>query len=155
MRSKQERRKSHSEKKLCFNYSGTQHHATACKSKRTFQMCQRKHSMPICDKSGNKMLTTENPVIHPVAVKGKQFNMRCPTWHQCGKLLRISCIIKQIQDEIDSERDKNHWYDDDFNKEKTRSLWFRDIGSVRKIHTKLASVKGWEKYTSITAKSKI
>ena len=75
--------------------------------------------------------------------------MPCPTWYQCGKLLRISYIIKQTQDETDSERDKNHWYDDDFNNEKTRSLWFRDIGSVRKIHTKLTSIKE-EKNTPLT-----
>ena len=58
----QERRKTHCEKKSYFNYTGTQHRAAACKSKRTFQITLRKHYMSICDKPGNVILTTENLV---------------------------------------------------------------------------------------------
>ena len=52
-------------RKLCFNSTGTQHGASACKSKKTCQIFQRKHHTPICDKSGNIMLATKNLVLHP------------------------------------------------------------------------------------------
>ena len=68
MREIEERRKILSEKKLCFNCTGTQHRTLACKSKRMCQICQRKHHISTCDKSGNMMLPTENLVIHPAVV---------------------------------------------------------------------------------------
>ena len=39
----QDRKKTLSEKKLCFNCTGKEHRASECKSKRSCQICQRKH----------------------------------------------------------------------------------------------------------------
>ena len=72
----QERKKTLSEKKLCFNCTGSQHRASECKSKRSCQICQRKHHTSICDKSSTMMMATESLVIYPVVVV-KVNNIMC------------------------------------------------------------------------------
>ena len=80
----QERKKTLSEKKLCFNCTGSQHRASEWKSKRSCQICQRKHHTLICDKSSTMMMATESLVmmateslvIHPVVVV-KVNNIMC------------------------------------------------------------------------------
>ena len=152
MREIQKRRKILSEKKLCFNCTGTQHCASACKSKRTSQMCQKKHHASICDKSGNVMFATENLVIHTVVVL-KVKNVTCHALLDTGAG-SFSIITEQTQGEFDSEGDQEYQYDTDFNNQKTRSLQFRNIEFARKINIKFESLQSGEKYTSIITKSK-
>ena len=54
-----ERQKILSEKKLCFNCTGTRHRADECRSKLRCQICDRKHHTSICHKQENKT----NPLL--------------------------------------------------------------------------------------------
>ena len=72
----QERKKIISEKKLCFNCTGKEHRASECTSKRSCQICQRKHHTSICDKNSQMMMAAESLVIHPV-VAVKVNNLMC------------------------------------------------------------------------------
>ena len=69
-----QRRKILSDKKLCFNCTGTSHQAQECHSKYVCQCCGSRHHTSICDRlSGNSqmMLVTgnhEGSVIYPVVV---------------------------------------------------------------------------------------
>ena len=69
-----QRRKILSDKKLCFNCTGTRHQAQECRSKYVCQCCGSRHHTSICDRlSGNSqmMLVTgnhEGSVIYPVVV---------------------------------------------------------------------------------------
>ena len=58
VRSVHERQKIISEKKLCFNCTGTRHRAEECKSKLRCQICDRKHHTSICHKQ-----ETTNPLL--------------------------------------------------------------------------------------------
>ena len=72
----QERKKTLSEKKLCFNCTGKENRALECKSKSSCQICQRKHHASICDKNSQKMMATETLLIHSV-VAVKVNNIMC------------------------------------------------------------------------------
>ena len=70
-----ERQKILSEKKLCFNCTGTRHRADECKSKLRCQICDRKHHTSICHKQENQanplLVATGIPtgnVTYPVVV---------------------------------------------------------------------------------------
>ena len=76
MKGIQERKKILIEKKLCFDCTGSEHRASECQSKRSCQICQRKHHTPICDKNGQMIMATEGLVIHPVVVV-KVNNIMC------------------------------------------------------------------------------
>ena len=53
-----ERRKILSNKKLCFNYTGTKHRANECESENAYRTCKRKHPTSICEKNQNVVLNT-------------------------------------------------------------------------------------------------
>ena len=76
MKEIQERKKTLSEKKLCFNCTGKEHTASECKSKILYQICQRKHHTSICDKNSQMMMAAESLVIYPVVVV-KVNNIMC------------------------------------------------------------------------------
>ena len=61
-----------SERKLCFNYTGTRHQAQQCRSKNTCQLCGNRHHTSIGDQlPGNNqmmMVTGGGTVIYPVVV---------------------------------------------------------------------------------------
>ena len=69
-----QRRRILSDKKLCFNCTGTRHQAQHCRSKNACQRCGSKHHMSICDRlpSNNQMMLVtgdhEGSVIYPVVV---------------------------------------------------------------------------------------
>ena len=72
----QECKKTLSEKKLCLNCTGKEHRALEYESKRSCQICQRKHQTSIYDKNNQMMMVTESLVIHPVVVV-KLSNIMC------------------------------------------------------------------------------
>ena len=47
-----------SEKKLCFNYTGTRQWAAECRIVRSCQKCGARHHTSICDKEPQQMLLT-------------------------------------------------------------------------------------------------
>ena len=56
-----------SEKKLCFNCTGSKHKASECRSTKTCQFYNEKHHTLICKKGSNMLLTTNtNHVTYPV-----------------------------------------------------------------------------------------
>ena len=63
------RRLTLSNKKLCFNYTGTKHRASECLSNRSCVKCKRKHHSSICDKITSTLLTTSScSVTYPVVL---------------------------------------------------------------------------------------
>lgn len=69
-----QRRRILSDKKLCFNCTGTRHQAQDCRSKNACQRCGSRHHTSICDRlpSNNQMMLVtgdqESSVIYPVVV---------------------------------------------------------------------------------------
>ena len=69
-----------SDKKLCFNYTGTRHQAQDCRSKNACQRCGSRHHTSICDRlpSNNQMMLVtddrESSVIYPSSGGNR--------WHQ-------------------------------------------------------------------------
>ena len=65
-----ERKKHLSEKRLCFNCTGTRHRAAECRITRSCQKCNGRHHTSICDKEDPQLLLTtyEDAVIYPVVV---------------------------------------------------------------------------------------
>ena len=67
-----DRKKKISEKRLCFNCTGSKHRAAECKSRSVCQVCKRKHHTSICDKVSEDMMKTArnkvSAVCHPVVV---------------------------------------------------------------------------------------
>ena len=53
-----ERRKILSDKKLCFNCTGTKHRANECKNENTCRTCKRKHHTSICEKTQDVTFNT-------------------------------------------------------------------------------------------------
>ena len=53
-----ERKKHLSEKRLCFNCTGTRHGAAECRIKRSCQKCNGRHYTSICDKEQPQLLLT-------------------------------------------------------------------------------------------------
>ena len=49
-----------SKKKLCFNCTGTKHHASDCHSNKTCANCKGKYHTSICEKTSNVLLTTND-----------------------------------------------------------------------------------------------
>ena len=47
-----------SEKKLCFNCTGSKRKALECRNTKTYQFCNEKHHTSICKKGSNMLLTT-------------------------------------------------------------------------------------------------
>ena len=64
------RKKYLSEKRLCFNCTGTRHRAAECRIVRSCQKCNGRHHTSICDRDSQQMLlaTGEGAVIYPVVV---------------------------------------------------------------------------------------
>ena len=71
-----ERKKTLSEKKLCFNCRGSEYRVSEYKSKRSCQACRRKHHTSICDENSQMMMVAKSLVIHQVAVV-KVNNIMC------------------------------------------------------------------------------
>ena len=65
-----QRKKHLSEKRLCFNCTGTKHRAAECRIVRSCQKCSGRHHTSICDRESQQMLlaTGEGAVIYPVVV---------------------------------------------------------------------------------------
>ena len=65
-----ERKKHLSEKRLCFNCTGTRHRAAECRITRSCQKCNGRHHPSICDKEHPQLLVTtyEDAVIYPMVV---------------------------------------------------------------------------------------
>ena len=65
-----QRKKHLSEKRLCFNCTGTKHRAAECRIVRSCQKCSGRHHTSICDRESRQMLlaTSEGAVIYPVVV---------------------------------------------------------------------------------------
>lgn len=67
-----DRKKVLSNKRLCFNCTGSKHRADDCKSRSLCQICQRRHHTSICNSVTNQLMTAttmERPtVIYPVVV---------------------------------------------------------------------------------------
>ena len=65
-----ERKKHLSEKRLCFNCTGTRHRAVECRTTRSCQKCNGRHHTSICDREHPQFLLTtyEDVVIYPVVV---------------------------------------------------------------------------------------
>ena len=67
-----DRKKVLSNKRLCFNCTGSKHRADDCKSRSLRQICQRRHHTSICNSVTNQLMTAttmERPtVIYPVVV---------------------------------------------------------------------------------------
>ena len=67
-----DRKKVLSNKRLCFNCTGSKHRADDCKSRSLCQICQRRHHTSICNSVSNQLMTAttmERPtVIYPVVV---------------------------------------------------------------------------------------
>lgn len=59
-----------SERRLCFNSTGTRHRAADCRITRSCQKCNGRHHTSICDKEPQQLLLTtfEDEVIYPVVV---------------------------------------------------------------------------------------
>ena len=72
----EERKRSLSNKRLCFNCTGSKHRAADCRSRLVCQCCQRKHHTSICDRLSEQLLTAasagNSAVIHPVVVVAVQ-----------------------------------------------------------------------------------
>ena len=64
-----ERTKLFSSKKLCFNCSGSEHHASECKSKTGCQTCGAKHHSSLREKTDTLLIASSSEsVIYPVVV---------------------------------------------------------------------------------------
>ena len=64
-----ERRLILSQKRLCFNCTGSKHRASECRSTKTCLTCKEKHHTSICGKSSNMLLTTNTSLVtYPVLV---------------------------------------------------------------------------------------
>ena len=67
-----DRKKVLSNKRLCFNCTGSKHRAEDCRSRSLCQICQRRHHTSICNSVSNQLMTAttmERPtVIYPVVV---------------------------------------------------------------------------------------
>ena len=64
-----ERRLILSQKRLCFNCTGSKHRASECRSTKTCLTCKEKHHTSICEKSSNMLLTTNTSLVtYPVLV---------------------------------------------------------------------------------------
>ena len=61
-----------SNKRLCFNCTGTRHKAAECKSRALCQCCQRRHHTSICDRLSEQLMTAtsvgKTAVIYPAVV---------------------------------------------------------------------------------------
>lgn len=66
----EERRKIVSDKKLCFNCTGSGHRAVNCPSRIRCQHCKNKHHTSLCDKVTRtpSLATTQDPVIYPTVM---------------------------------------------------------------------------------------
>ncbi|XP_068674565.1 uncharacterized protein [Montipora foliosa] len=67
-----DRKKVLSNKRLCFNCTGSKHRAEDCKSRSLCQICQRRHHTSICNSVSNQLMTAatmeRQTVIYPVVV---------------------------------------------------------------------------------------
>ena len=64
-----ERRLILSQKRLCFNCTGSKHRASECRSTKTCLTCKEKHHTSICEKGSNMLLTTNTSLVtYPVLV---------------------------------------------------------------------------------------
>ena len=64
-----ERRLILSQKRLCFNCTGSKHRASECRITKTCLTCKEKHHTSICEKSSNMLLTTNTSLVtYPVLV---------------------------------------------------------------------------------------
>ena len=64
-----ERRLILSQKRLCFNCTGSKHRASECRSTKTCLTCKEKHHTSISEKGSNMLLTSNtNLVTYPVLV---------------------------------------------------------------------------------------
>ena len=108
VRSVLERQKILSEKKLCFNCTGTRHRADECKSKLRCQICDRKHHTSICHKQETTnplLVATGIPtgnVTYPVAVEVK--GIKCPALLDTGAGSSYASVA--LLDRISSIRHK-------------------------------------------------
>jgi len=74
LKTSDERKKSLSEQKRCFNCTGTKHQAAKCRSRGNCAKCQGRHHTSICDKSqersppGVAMTAVSERVCHPVVI---------------------------------------------------------------------------------------
>ena len=58
-----------SKTKLCFNCTGSKHHASDRRSNKTCANCKGKHHTSICEKTSNVLLiTNDNHVIYPLVI---------------------------------------------------------------------------------------
>ena len=58
-----------SKTKLCFNCTGSKHHASDRRSNKTCANCKGKHHTSICEKTSNVLLTTnDNHVTYPLVI---------------------------------------------------------------------------------------
>ena len=74
-----DRKKYLSERRLCFNCTGTRHRAADCRITRSCQKCNGRHHTSICDKEPQQLLLTrfEDEVIYPVVVVNVNGIMAC------------------------------------------------------------------------------
>ena len=64
-----ERRLILSQKRLCFNYTGSKHRAFECRGTKTCLTCKEKHHTSICEKGSNMLLTANASLVtYPVLV---------------------------------------------------------------------------------------
>ena len=64
-----ERRLILSQKRLCFNCTGSKHRASECRITKTCLTCKEKHHTSICEKGSNMLLTTNASLVtYPVLV---------------------------------------------------------------------------------------
>ena len=64
-----ERRLILSQKRLCFNCTGSKHRASECRSTKTCLTCKEKHHTSVCEKGSNMLLTTNTSLVtYPVLV---------------------------------------------------------------------------------------
>ena len=92
-----------SEKKLCFNCTGTKHRAAECRIVRSCQKCNGRHHTSICDKEPQQLLLTtcEDAVIYPVVV-GKVDGITCRALLDtgAGSSYASAALVKHLRKQL-------------------------------------------------------
>ena len=113
-----DRKKHLSERRLCFNCTGTRHRAADCRITRSCQKCNGRHHTSICDKETQQLLLTtfEDEVIYSVVVCNVN-GITCRALLDTGA--GISIYIGQAPWETTSKnRVQEDWHDALFNQPK-------------------------------------
>ena len=94
------RRKILSEKRLCFNCTGTKHRPADCRSNRKCLLCKCKHYTSICEKHSDEtsepmLASTESSIIYPVAII-KVNGIKCRALLDTGSYAHMAHIPQKL-----------------------------------------------------------